>query len=201
MPLDPDVRSEVTRKLEEYEERVNHLYLDSVGRVTVGVGHLVSNRNAVRSINLYRLQNNVPTQLATLPEKQAEYDNVAKQPRGYAASYYAKFTTLVMKDADIDALRDKQLDSFYTELTHIYRKAKGYPSDFDGLPKPVQKALFDMIFNLGATRIVHVFTSFDRAVKAGDWKTAAEQSNRPQVSSARNQYVKQLFLTAAGEAS
>lgn len=199
--LGTDVRPEVAKKLEEYEGRVNHLYLDSVGKVTVGVGHLIPNRIAVGSINLYKVQNNLPGQLASLQEKQTAYDTIAKQPKGYIASRYKQYTKLVMKDTDINALRDKHLDSFHTELTNIYRKSKGYPDDFDKLPKKVQLALFDMIFNLGASRIVNTFTNFDQAVKAGDWKKAAEQCNRPQVSGARNQYVKQLFLSAAQEAS
>ena len=59
--------------------------------------------------------------------------------------------------------------------------------------------LFRSIFNLGADKIVNVFTNFDEAIKAGNWNKAAQESNRPQVSPERNQYVKQLFLSAAQE--
>lgn len=196
MPLDPQIRTTVQKKIEEYEGRVPHLYLDSVGRVTAGVGHLVANRAAVGSIALYKVTNGVPLSEASLGEKQVEYDKVAKQPKGYKASHYKQFTTLVMKDSDINALRDKHIDSFYKELTAIYTKAKGYTANFDDLPRGVQLALFDMIFNLGATKIVSTFVNFDKAVKAGDWVKAAEQSHRPQIGTARNAYVKQLFLEA-----
>lgn len=100
-----------------------------------------------------------------------------------------------MKDADINLQRDKHITSFYTELSGIYTKSNGYPNDFDQLPKNVQLALFDMIFNLGATKIVSSFPNFNKALKAGDWKKAANESNRPDVSAARNQYVKQLLNT------
>jgi GH24 family phage-related lysozyme (muramidase) len=192
MPLSADVRKEVARKLEENEGRVDHLYLDSVGRVTVGVGHLIASRIAASSLVLYQ-NGSPPTCLGDLREKTAEYDEIIKQPVGYKASWYKRHTTLVMKADDIDALRDGHIDNFYSELTNIYRRAKGYQTDFDNLPTNVQMALFDMIFNIGATKIVGTFTVFDQAIRACDWKTAAQHSYRPQVSTERNEYVKQLF--------
>lgn len=100
-----------------------------------------------------------------------------------------------MKDSDINTQRDKHINSFYLELSRIYTKANGYTNDFDKLHKNLQLALFDMIFNLGATRIVKSFPNFNKALKAGDWKTAAKESNRPDVNAARNQYVKQLLTS------
>jgi GH24 family phage-related lysozyme (muramidase) len=155
------------------------------------------------SLVFYKTKNNAPTQLATLQEKQAEYDKIVKLPYGqrYGAATFKKHSTLVMKDSDINKLRDKHIASFYKELTNIYTKANGYPEEFDSFHKNVQLALFDMIFNLGATKIVNVFTDFDKAIKAGDWKKAASESNRTDVNAARNQYVKQLLqsvLTKSG---
>jgi GH24 family phage-related lysozyme (muramidase) len=133
--------------------------------------------------------------MANLAEKQAEYDKIAKLPYGqrYGASSFKSHTTLVMKDIDINTQREKHINSFYTELTRIYKKSKGYSDDFDKLHKNVQLALFDMIFNLGATKITGSFPSFNKALKAEDWKKAATESNRPDVNLARNQYVKQLL--------
>jgi len=197
MPLAANIKSELAKKIEQYEGRFNHLYLDTKGKVTVGVGHLIANRTAIASVNLYKTKSKLPTQLASLQEKQAEYDKVAKLPWGqrYGASTFKAHTTLVMKDADINLQRDKHIDSFYKELTNIYKKSNGYTDDFDKLHKNVQLALFDMIFNLGATKIVSKFPGFNKALKAGDWKKAATESNRPDVNAARNTYVKQLLNT------
>lgn len=201
MPLQPAVKNEVIRKLEAYEGRVNHLYLCSTGHVTVGVGHMIANRAAVAAVVMYQVRGSLPTQLATLAEKQTEFDRIAGQPRGYRAEWYRQHTRLVMRDADMDAQRDRHVDSFYRELVGIYRRSRGYVDDFDKLPRPVQIALFDMIFNLGAYRIVHVFRRFDAAIRAGDWVTAAAESNRPQVNAERNRFVRALFLSAAREAA
>lgn len=197
MPLSINIKTELSKNLYKYEGKFNHLYLDTKGKVTVGVGHLVANRVAISHVNLYKTKNKLPTQLATLPEKQAEYDKISRLPWGnrYGAATFKSHTSLIMKDTDINLLLDKHINSFYKELSNIYKKANGYPDDFDKLHKNVQLALFDMIFNLGATKIISSFPNFNKALKASDWKKAATESNRPDVSPARNQYVKQQFNT------
>jgi GH24 family phage-related lysozyme (muramidase) len=76
------------------------------------------------------------------------------------------------------------------------RKSNGYDNNFDDFPDEVQKALFDMIFNLGQTKLHSTFTKFNDAVKKEKWDDAAKQSNRPDVNAARNKYVKDLFKAA-----
>ena len=95
-----------------------------------------------------------------------------------------------MKDAEIIRQLNKHIESFYKELTTLYKKSNGYYDDFDKLDKNVQMALFDMIFNLGAKKIVIKFPEFDKAIKSGDWKKAARECNRPQLNPERNNYVK-----------
>lgn len=197
MGLSQSVRQEVTRRIEQYEGRVNHLYRDSEGFVTVGVGHLVASRSAVRGLPLFVSEHGRAGRTATDDEKLADYDAVLRQPRRLHHARYRPFTRLIMREADIDLQRDGHLTSFHRELRAIYRRSRGYPFDFDTLPPPGQKALFDMIFNLGAVRIVRIFTKFDRALKAGDWEQAAKESYRHQLGPERNAYVRsQLMLMA-----
>ena len=200
MALNANVRKSVVAKLEEYEGRVPHLYLDSVARVTVGVGHLVRNRNEMARLTMLTGGAGAPTQAATLKQKQEEFDTIAKQPKGYRAGWYEKHTSLMMRDPDIDGLLNEHIDSFYGGLVRAYSKAEGYPKDFDALPQNVQLALFDLVFNVGATGLTK-FTQFNKSIKAGDWKKAAEQCNRSQVGGARNEYVKKLLLTTSSDAT
>ena len=162
-------------------------------KVTIGVGHLIASKAAVTTIRLYKTKNNQPTTPASLKEKQDEYDNVLEQKKNYKASWYKQFTKLVMKEADINAQRDKHIATFYTELSGMYSKAKGYASDFDAMPDEVQLALFDMIFNLGQTKLRTIFINFNKAIKQEKWDEAAKQANRPDVNAARNAYVKTLL--------
>lgn len=108
--------------------------------------------------------------VASLVEKQAEYDKISKLPYGqrYGSNSFKPHTSLVMKDSDINTQRDKHINNFYAELTNIYKKSNGYPDDFDNLHKNVQLALFNMIFNLGATKIVGSFPNFNKALKSSD---------------------------------
>lgn len=203
MPLPANIKTEIRNKLYQYEGKFNHLYLDTKGKVTVGVGHLIPNRNAIATVTLYKTQNNLLTQPASLIEKQAEYDKISKLPWGqrYSATSFKPHTSLVMKDTDIDLLLDKHIVNFHKELGNIYKKANGYTSDFDQMHQNLQLVLFDMIFNLGANKIVSSFPKFNAALKAGDWKKAASESNRPDVSPARNLYVKQLLQSIPANSS
>ncbi|WP_133512713.1 hypothetical protein [Candidatus Thiosymbion oneisti] len=83
MPLKSSVKTIVQKKLEEYEGRYNHMYLDSKDKVTIGVGHLIASKNVVASITLHNTKNNQPTTPASLKEKQDEYNNVLKQKKNY----------------------------------------------------------------------------------------------------------------------
>lgn len=196
MVLKASVKTKATASFEEYEGRIEHLYLDSVGKVTVGVGHMVSSKTLMSGLSMYKAVNGVPMQLATDKEKQDEYDVVSKLDSSHLASWYKSKTSLVMKGADIDALRENDITTFYSSLTRIYTKSSGYPSDFDDLPDNVQLALFDMIFNLGATGIITKFPTFNSFIKTGDWAKAADQANRTGLSTSRNEYVKQLLIEA-----
>lgn len=69
-------------------------------------------------------------------------------------------------------------------------------TDFDGMPIEVQKALFDMVFNLGLTTLRNTFVQFNAAVKKEAWDVAAKQSHRPDVNLDRNQSVKRLLMAA-----
>lgn len=58
-------------------------------------------------------------------------------------------------------------------------------------------AMLDMAFNLGVNGFVIKFPSMKKAIEKRDWITTAKESNRPQVSKARNELVKKWFNEAA----
>ncbi len=198
MPLDPNVKREVTKSLEQYEGRVKHFYLDTVGKVTIGVGHYVSNRGAVTSFPMYKVDTQGNLVVASVVEKQADYDSVAKQRFGklFAAQSFKKYTSLFMLDGDINAQRDNHIKSFYQELSSFYTVANGFKTKFDGMPPQVQRALFDMVFNLGLTKLKSQFTKFNRAIKSEKWDVAASESSRTKIDKSRNLHVENLFMLA-----
>lgn len=201
MSLKDSVKDALIEQLEKLEGRVNHFYLDSVGKVTIGIGHRVVSEDAAAELPLY-----IPRMFnwwlrrATAEEKRAEYQfvqlNGPDNPRRFKASYYKQFTRLIMLDEDIEALLMKHINSFYRELVQLYNREKGFQRNFDDFPNEVQMALFDMIFNLGMTNLRTSWPKFNGAIKIEDWKTAAVESRRRQVSTSRNNYVRDLLLLA-----
>lgn len=173
--------------LEKYEGKVNHMYLDSRGYVTVGIGHLIANVAEAQKL-AFKNSRNLP---ASGAEIKSDYDSVKKQPANRVASFYSKFASLTLPDAEINKLTDKHINTFEAELKRIY-------AGFEDFPSEVRLALFDLIFNLGMTDLNNNWPKFNAAIQAKDWQEAANESNRAApISAARNKYVKDLLETAA----
>ena len=65
---------------------------------------------------------------------------------------------------------DEDIQSSYLSLSHLFGAEK-----FDAFTENRKLALLNMIFNLGERRFIG-FVKLIRAVRAGDWVTAAEES-------------------------
>ena len=180
-------KTKLRAKMEKYEGKVSHMYLDSKGLVTVGVGHLLKDLASAQKLN-FKKSNNMP---ASKNEIKVDYDAVKKQPKDRAARSYKKHVELKLLDADMNTLTNKHIDSFEGELKRIF-------SDFSTYPTEVKFALFDIIFNVGMTDLNNKWPSFKTAIKAKNWAAAAKESNRKSpISAERNKYVKDLLEKAA----
>lgn len=176
------------------EAFINWMYLDSVSKVTIGYGTMLPNSEAAVGVDL-RHPNKKP---ATADEKRAEWRRVqaispAGTDRNYSAQSYRKDAQLFIMQSEADRLRLLKLDAFIVELGNIYPR-------FNSLPEDAQVALMDMVYNLGGAGITKKFKNFTRAIndpKGPDWKRAAQESNRPQLSVERNKEVRELLLSAA----
>jgi len=202
MTTSTEMLTTLRAKLKLYEGNVKHFYLDTKGKVTIGVGHMLAHKNDTSGIILYKTHEGKLTKAATLAEKMAEFDVISKRPWGkrYLYKSFEPYTTLVMKQTDIDFLLNKHIDSFYTELKSLYQKHKGYADDFDNFDTNLKLALFDMIFNLGATKLRKSFPKFNAALKSEDFETAAKESHRLDIDHTRNEYVNDLISNLVVEA-
>lgn len=151
------------------------------------------------TVTMYKKSASNQFVLATTAEKHAEYDAIKKLPFGarIVAGSFKKHTTLIMKDVDINVQHDKHIQSYYKELTGYYTAANGFAKGFDAMPVEVQKALFDMVFNLGITQLKNQYVKMNAHIKQEKWADAATQSNRIGIDIARNRFVKGLFIAAA----
>lgn len=81
---------------------------------------------------------------------------------------------------------------------HVSKSQKLKQADPIGPPaiRARKNAADDMIFNLGAKKLVSTFVQFDRRIREANWSKAAECCSRTQVSASRNEYVRKLLLGA-----
>ena len=178
------------------EGATSWMYLDTVSQVTIGYGTMMPNAAAARDLDL----RDKDGKRATAEEKEAEWKRLrAISPAGAArnvkATRYRDDATLFISQDEAQRLMLVKLDAFVEDLRKIY-------PGFDRFPEDAQVALIDMIYNLG-WKIKTVFVSFTKAInnpKGPDWKLAAAQCRRPQLSDTRNNDVKELFLAAARQA-
>lgn len=160
--MDGAMRTVIKRKLEEYEGRVPHMYLDSKGYVTAGVGHLLP---TVRDAQRLRFVDSTgrPASDDAVAE---DYETIKAQIRNRQAGYYRRFAKLSLRNSEIDRLVDHHIDTFHRELRQTY-------PGFGRFPQQARLAMFDMVFNLGITGMRTGWPRFNHAVREADWEAAA----------------------------
>ncbi len=205
MALNATFRHALASALKKYEGSRDYFYRDSIGQVTIGVGHLVSNEAEAACLKLTHRSDLKP---ATAPEIIAAFRAVKAESftyrgendhktRTWGSAHYknlAGASDIFMTAHEIDWLLDRHIDEFHRYLQRNFTVAHGYKREFDSFSDNVRLALFDMIFNLGPTKFPSRWPTLVKALKAEDWQAAAQASVRHQLSPARNLYVHSLLL-------
>lgn len=170
------------------EGNVSHMYVDTVGKVTVGIGNMLPNAAAACALAFV---NRTTGNRATPAEITADFNAVAAQPPARSARLYRPFTKLDLPNVAIDNLFRDRVAGFQDELRRAY-------PDYDDYPDSVQLALLDMAFNMG-TAALRKWPRLNKAISEQDWEAAAADSTRPKANPARNAAIKALFEKAAEE--
>ncbi|MFO1327796.1 MAG: hypothetical protein U1F56_10600 [Rubrivivax sp.] len=178
--------SDTAADFERWEGRVPHMYLDTKGLVTVGIGKMLPDAKAAQALAFVRRSDGAA---ASAAEIKTDYDNVHKQPKAQLASAYEKHTALILPDAEIDALLAAVVAGFEADL-------KANFAGYDNYPAPAKRALLDMIYNLGKSGLL-AYKKLKKAVEAGKWKDAAAECYRHGPSQERNDWTRDRFLEAA----
>lgn len=161
-----------------FEGVVPHLYLDSVGYVTCGVGFMLPDEKSCVQLPWN----------PSISEALADYRLLKEQPQGRAASFYRP---LVRARLSEDAMRE----IFARKLLELHRGLGSW--QLARCPQQVQVALLDMAYNLGVSGIER-FHNLKAAVLRQDWAAAAEESRRRGVQDARNAATRAAFMGAVG---
>ena len=183
-------------KSKAFEDTIPYMYLDTGGKVTVGVGEMLPNVAAAQKLGFVRRPDPTATPPvvageATADEIKTDYENVNQQTAGKLASHYKQFTKLDLPDSVIDSLLNTRVKQFTKQLVAKF-------PDFDSYPDEARAALFDMAYNLGTHKLTSLFPTLCKAVKDKDWAKAATQCKRGDpISDDRNDWTKSQFEAAA----
>jgi GH24 family phage-related lysozyme (muramidase) len=187
--MPPPTFDEIKGFIAPSEGNIAHMYVDTKGYVTVGIGNLLSDAAAAVALPFV---NRTTKNAATTAEIEADFAEVAKQPKAQVARRYRPFTKLDLPDTQINLLFQKRIEDFQRQLR------KSYPS-YDTYPSAIQLALIDMAFQLGAGGLKSKWPKLNEAIDGEDWAAAAKNCMRPDANAIRNDGTKALFERAAKE--
>lgn len=170
------------------EGKIPHMYLDTVGVVTVGIGHALATPTSAIALPFILRTTGQP---ASPAEITADYASVKARPAGLVASHYKAFSRIFLSEAAIADLFVRDMDDFLPGLTAAI-------PDLANFPRTAQLALIDMAFNLGVHGLVSKFPRMIRCVSDRNWSEAARECRRPQLGEERNRLVEAWFAEAGG---
>ena len=179
-------QEEIFGHFEKHEGAIGHMYLDTVGKVTIGIGFMIPDPHSALA---YRLINRATGNAAGSQEKLADWTRVSQQTKGKIAQSYRRFTTLDMPEDEVRRVLDDKLRGYAESLRTQF-------AAFDAFPGTAQLALLDMIFNLGPNGLFRGFPKLCGAARRQDWTMCAAESKRLGISQDRNDDTRNLFLAA-----
>jgi len=179
--------SALAADLTRWEGTTRHMYVDTRGHVTTGIGHLLRDANAAVALPWLHRTTGAP---ASPAEIRAAFAHVAAQPAGQHARRYERASDLVLPP---NVARDMAAARLQHEfLPGIRRLCPG----FDGYPQPAQSALVDMAYNLGVGGLAR-FSKMLNACEGGDFAAASAECHRRTCRDDRNDATRELFLAAS----
>jgi GH24 family phage-related lysozyme (muramidase) len=177
------------RELTRWEGSCRHMYVDTRGHVTTGVGHLLRDADAAATLPWFH---RATGRAATGEEIRAAFRDVAAMGAGHKAGFYQHASDLVLSQAKLEQLAATRLEHEF--LPGLRRLCP----HFDGYPPAAQRALVDMAYNLGVGGLGK-FEKLVAACERGDFAAAAGACHRRSSREERNDATRALFLEAASQ--
>lgn len=157
-----------------FEGVVPHMYLDTAGHVTAGVGFMFPDLKAARA-------------LTWQPPGEVDLDwvSVRALPAGKPASFYRKHTNARLSDATMRAEFQVRVAAFERAVIKAGVPLQTYPA-------LARVALVDMAFNLGTAGLLK-YKKLLAACAVEDWRAAAAECSRRGIQAARNDATRAVF--------
>lgn len=174
--------------MHEHEALIPHLYLDSVDKVTVGVGNMLPTLAAATALAFVVRAD--PAKVASADQIKADWEKViAEAGKNKRASAFAKLTSLDLPEELCWSLLKQRIDDeFLPGLRTIF-------PGWSTLATPAKRALLDMAYNLGLAGL-RKFKTLIAHVEKSDWEKASGACSRKGIPDARNEWTRARFLEA-----
>lgn len=176
------------RLIGDFEGTVPHMYLDTTGHVTVGIGCLLATPQVAIAL-VWQWRSGAGGEPGPV-EISDEWLRVHGAVAGMRADAYRPLTRMELLPSEVDRLFRRRLDQTIEVLAQAYPLWPEWPLE-------AQLAALDMAFNLGPYAVPRKWPRLSAALRAMDWRAAAEHSHRPQSRDRRNEAVRELFEEAA----
>lgn len=184
MPTDTELRI-LRKKLQDYNSKCEHLYLDEQGRICVGIAHVLPTLESACEVAFVNKQG----LRATAEEVSIDYEAIKALTPNRIPSFYKRYLTLSVPHSEIERLTNESITRYFAELKTIYPAFERFPSE-------VKLALGDIIFSMGKEKLID-WIQLNECILAQDWQKASLDSARGfPVTAARNIYVQGLFERA-----
>jgi GH24 family phage-related lysozyme (muramidase) len=192
------VNDDMVSFIDRHEKAVKHMYLDTLGNVTVGRGFMIGNESEAKKYPFKKMiDRNTYGSSASPLEIEDSFKRVKKKPYGqnYGERVFSPFepegkdlAKVGLEPEIINVETKKKLSRFENEL-------KGKIPRFDELPYNARKSLMDMQYNMGNNRFVaEKWPSFYKALDKRDYAEMARQSRRKDVHERRNKEIYDMLM-------
>lgn len=178
---------------EQHEGKVAWMYLDTVGKVTVGIGHMIPSADAAVALPFVDRSGGAASPDAI----RSAFATVqgAQSLVGRVAAAFQGLTPLRLDEAGIAAVFAGDFGSIVGRTRALLQAVGG---GLDSYPDPAQLAVIDMAFNLGPDGLYSKFPSFrTKGLAPRAYDVAAQQCKRGGISDARNQWTFDQLMAAA----
>lgn len=177
----------------DFEELVPHIYLDTKGKITTGVGALVDDETTFKAVD-WLVDNKRP---ATDAEKQAAYNRFQDLKRqkkfgqDYGAGYYKDKSRLHVSEA-------YALQRMNDHLQNDLKKLREGIDGFDSLPYPLKEVLLDIRYNTGAVSQTK-WPNLRNGIREKNLTKIYHNVNRLKIQEKRNQWAKERIKAIPAE--
>ena len=175
----------VVNALKHWEGCCSHMYLDTRGNVTTGIGHLLRTAADARVLPWVDIAGDA----AQPGEIQVSWETVHAAATGRPASGYEALTHIRLRDGMPEQLARTRIEREFLPGLRVR-----YPA-FDYYPASARGALLDMAWNLGLHGLDQ-FKHMHDAIKAGDWFGASVACHRSSSRQERNEWCAEQFEQA-----